>query len=674
MIVHLAVWEKRELGKRGASLIDNVASKAIAELLFYFEISIREKLLTESRSNRSTKGKRLVFMRSLTNTICKRCVFLEGFAVHVCMLWWHFALSVLSYCDTNPCAGANWSACNSIWGAGLKRLGMRCIRDSAAVSTGLKGRFFHVKVEGCRLLLRRCGATPTCHGAFMSPNELSDFGDLPMSVQGESQFVLAHGKTGNGKTLRCDRLLRAFDPTSLGCRAGTMRARPDLSFDLLVGTTKRWSGRLLSLQAYLELPLNLISGDSLLILDDFDLTYFPLFKALSRDSERYFSPEGSKARGSVSTRPTVTILRVMGVIRQRARDFRLATSTEGNKMLVLVTGSDDESLRATMFDQVIELKSPKEEERREAVLEYFFPEEAFSNKRGPFKESLDAIVVATGGRTWSELMRNHREVFLNELEEHGARVVVDNVARLRSIRYIVEGIAANSTRNRLTGQDDTGIKILGPNELVNLFVAYKNGVRSGALSPWEQSQSWAQLEAGILTPFCNSQDLHRLFRQGDGEAKSTNPKSIAGVLLTGASGSGKTSIARYCAAVASSLLPSLCLVEVNCVALVRKELGESERAIRQVFDLARGAAPCVMVLDGVDNIATARGKDNSTHGTMDRMLSTLLTEMDGIQGDLGQPAIVGITVESDWIDQALRRPGRLAKTIKVFNWSDRQLA
>ena len=107
------------------------------------------------------------------------------------------------------------------------------------------------------------------------------------------------------------------------------------------------------------------------------------------------------------------------------------------------------------------------------------------------------------------------------------------------------------------------------------------------------------------------------------------------------------------------------MIDVNCVSLVRKELGESERAIRQLFDLAKNAAPCVMVLDGIDNIATARGKDNSTHGTMDRMLSTLLTHMDGLQGASVQPAIIGITVQSDWVDQAVLRPGRLAKTITI---------
>ena len=442
-------------------------------------------------------------------------------------------------------------------------------------------------------------------------------------------------------------------------------ARPDLSSDLLVGTTtKRLSGRLLSLQSYLQYPLNWISNDSLLLLDDFDHACVP---QMSRESERHhLHRKGSKVQGSVPIQPTASILRVMEILRRRARDFRFAGSKGGNKMLVLVTGSDDRNLRTTMFDQVLVLNSPKEEERREAVLKVFFPGEAFCHKGGQFKECLDAISVATQGRTWSELLQKCREIYLNEFGERGARAaVVDDVARLRSIRRTFEGIAVNSTQNKLIAQDSAGITILGPSDLARALLDYRNEVQSGALVPWEQSHLWAQLEAGILTPFCNSKDLHHLFRHGNQDAESTNRQSLAGVLLTGASGSGKTSIARHCAAVASSVLPTLCLIDVNCVSLVRKELGESERAIRQLFDLAKNAAPCVMVLDGIDNIATARGKDNSTHGTMDRMLSTLLTHMDGLQGASVQPAIIGITVQSDWVDQAVLRPGRLAKTITI---------
>jgi len=79
------------------------------------------------------------------------------------------------------------------------------------------------------------------------------------------------------------------------------------------------------------------------------------------------------------------------------------------------------------------------------------------------------------------------------------------------------------------------------------------------------------------------------------------------------------------------------------------------------------------VMDGIENIAAVRGNDNTTEGTMDRVLSTLLTELDGVENEssrnqtIGSMAIIGITNNPEWIDPALRRPGRLERTIWLDN-------
>jgi SpoVK/Ycf46/Vps4 family AAA+-type ATPase len=76
-------------------------------------------------------------------------------------------------------------------------------------------------------------------------------------------------------------------------------------------------------------------------------------------------------------------------------------------------------------------------------------------------------------------------------------------------------------------------------------------------------------------------------------------------------------------------------------------------------------------MDGIENVAAVRGNDNTTEGTMDRVLSTLLTELDGVDNDnfsqdkAGGIAIIGITHNINWIDAALRRPGRLEKIIEL---------
>ena len=90
---------------------------------------------------------------------------------------------------------------------------------------------------------------------------------------------------------------------------------------------------------------------------------------------------------------------------------------------------------------------------------------------------------------------------------------------------------------------------------------------------------------------------------------------------------------------------------------------------------ASGVA-CIVILDGIENIAPVRGNDNTTEGTMDRLLSTLLIEMDGCtssQSDQSESsrngiAIIGITHNPpSWIDPALLRPGRLEKCIEMEN-------
>ena len=130
---------------------------------------------------------------------------------------WRIALSMLCCREVNPFAVAKWSECYTIWGAGLERLSMKCIRNSATV---WRGNILHGEIEGCRFSLR-----PRCDTFLRLPV----FGDelptsaLPTVLQGESRFIFAHGKSGNGKTLRCDKLLRALDPPSSGCKGDTTK-------------------------------------------------------------------------------------------------------------------------------------------------------------------------------------------------------------------------------------------------------------------------------------------------------------------------------------------------------------------------------------------------------------------------------------------------------------------
>ena len=93
--------------------------------------------------------------------------------------------------------------------------------------------------------------------------------------------------------------------------------------------------------------------------------------------------------------------------------------------------------------------------------------------------------------------------------------------------------------------------------------------------------------------------------------------------------------------------------------------GESEANVRDVFDKARAAAPCVMFFDELDSIAKARGgSSGDAGGAGDRVLNQILTEMDGMNTKKNV-FIIGATNRPDQIDSALLRPGRLDQLIYI---------
>lgn len=93
--------------------------------------------------------------------------------------------------------------------------------------------------------------------------------------------------------------------------------------------------------------------------------------------------------------------------------------------------------------------------------------------------------------------------------------------------------------------------------------------------------------------------------------------------------------------------------------------GESEANVRDVFDKARAAAPCVMFFDELDSIAKARGGSSGDGGGAgDRVLNQILTEMDGMNAKKNV-FIIGATNRPDQIDSALLRPGRLDQLIYI---------
>ncbi|BCJ32779.1 ATPase [Actinocatenispora thailandica] len=131
-----------------------------------------------------------------------------------------------------------------------------------------------------------------------------------------------------------------------------------------------------------------------------------------------------------------------------------------------------------------------------------------------------------------------------------------------------------------------------------------------------------------------------------------------GVLLYGPPGCGKTFLVRAIAGQGKANVLS-----VKGAELLSKWVGDSERAVRELFRRARDASPSLVFLDEIDALAPVRGQATDG-GTTDRVVASLLTELDGVES-LRNVVIVGATNRPDLVDPALLRPGRLERLVYV---------
>ncbi|EMA35148.1 CDC48 family AAA ATPase [Halobiforma nitratireducens] len=132
-----------------------------------------------------------------------------------------------------------------------------------------------------------------------------------------------------------------------------------------------------------------------------------------------------------------------------------------------------------------------------------------------------------------------------------------------------------------------------------------------------------------------------------------------GVLLYGPPGTGKTLLAKAVASEAQSNF-----ISIKGPELLNKYVGESEKGVREVFEKARSNAPAVIFFDEIDAIAAERSSGGDSSGVQERVVSQLLTELDGLE-ELEDVIVIATSNRPDLIDDALLRPGRFDRQIHV---------
>ncbi|NXX94555.1 PEX6 factor, partial [Centropus bengalensis] len=140
----------------------------------------------------------------------------------------------------------------------------------------------------------------------------------------------------------------------------------------------------------------------------------------------------------------------------------------------------------------------------------------------------------------------------------------------------------------------------------------------------------------------------------------------SGLLLYGPPGTGKTLLAK---AVATTC--TMTFLSVKGPELINMYVGQSEENVRNVFARARAAAPCIIFFDELDSLAPSRGRSGDSGGVMDRVVSQLLAELDGLHSTR-EVFVIGATNRPDLLDPALLRPGRFDKLVYVGINEDRE--
>ncbi|UCG04475.1 MAG: CDC48 family AAA ATPase [Candidatus Heimdallarchaeota archaeon] len=334
------------------------------------------------------------------------------------------------------------------------------------------------------------------------------------------------------------------------------------------------------------------------------------------------APKREDVTGEVERRVVAQILALMDGLESRGETIVIGATNRPNAV-------DPALRRPGRFDREIEIGVPDKNERLEIL--------QIHTRRMPGIEDVDTekLSVITHGFVGADLAALGREAAMKKLRE-----ILPEI-------NLSEDTIPPAVLDNLKVEDrhfEDALKEIHPSAIREVFIEVPN-------VKWENIGGMDSIKQELIEivewPLRQKDSFQRL---------GINPPRA--VLLFGAPGTGKTLLAK-----ALATESQVNFISVKGPELLSKWVGESEKAIREVFRKARTASPALIFFDEIDAVATRRGAGDSS-GVNERVISQLLTELAGIE-PLRDVVVLAATNRPDMIDPALLRPGRFDRVVYI---------
>ncbi len=334
------------------------------------------------------------------------------------------------------------------------------------------------------------------------------------------------------------------------------------------------------------------------------------------------APKRENVEGEVERRVVAQLLTLMDGLKSRGKVVVIAATNRPNDI-------DPALRRPGRFDREIEIGIPNRKGRLEIL--------KIHTRNMPLADDVDLEKIAdiTHGFVGADLAALCKEAAMNVLR----RILPEiNLKEGEPIpKEVLEKLVVTMKDFR------EALKVVRPSVMREVLIETP---RVGWKNIGDLEEVKQQLKEAVEWPIKHPEIFRKM-----------GIKPPKGILLVGPPGCGKTLLAKAVAKESEANFISIKGPEV-----LSKWVGESERAIREVFRRARQASPAIVFFDEIDAIASTRGRDIS--GVTEKVVAQMLTEMDGLE-ELSDVVVIAATNRPDIIDPALLRPGRFDRIIVV---------